>query len=229
MEKINILAKTAGAGDAPDMEKINRQSLREMNAEEIYSFKIAAADTEIDRDNEHFTIGALQTLAENMVGKPIIFDHQWSAKGQTARIYDGAVEENGAGGYRLILQAYLLRSKESESIINAIEGGILREVSVGCAVGKYTCDICGRDYIHDRECMHIKGVPYDDRVCTVSLDDVVDAYEVSFVAVPAQRAAGVTKAFDPENGGSGKETGATAPEITEYERMELALAEARYI
>ena len=72
----------------------------------------------------------------------------------------------------------------------AIDGGILREVSVGCAMGKALCSICGQEY---GTCCHRKGETYEGEVCICELHDPVDAYEMSFVAVPAQPGSGVTK------------------------------------
>jgi hypothetical protein len=40
---------------------------------------------------------------------------------------------------------------------------------------------------------HIKGMAYEDGTCYGNLIDPTDAYEYSFVAVPSQRKAGVTK------------------------------------
>ena len=40
---------------------------------------------------------------------------------------------------------------------------------------------------------HIKGEKYDGKPCVGDLIDPTDAYEFSFVAVPSQRGAGVTK------------------------------------
>ena len=42
-------------------------------------------------------------------------------------------------------------------------------------------------------CSHIKGREYNGELCCGELSDPTDAYEFSFVAVPAQRAAGVIK------------------------------------
>ena len=45
------------------------------------------------------------------------------------------------------------------------------------------------------------GQLYGEKRCHVVLSDVTDAYEWSFVAVPAQREAGVTKQFGMETDG----------------------------
>lgn len=186
-------AETAG-----DLELINRQALRELKAEEVFAFRLAACDDQVDRDHERFTLAALEGLAERFVGRTVLMDHQWSAKGQTARVYAGAVEEEN-GVHRLVLRAYMLRTGETEAVIAAIEGGILREVSVGCAVERALCSICGADKGRT-SCPHRPGAVYGGQTCHVDLDGARDAYEVSFVAVPAQPKAGVVKKYGGERG-----------------------------
>jgi len=88
-------------------------------------------------------------------------------------------------------EAYALRTERNADLIADIEGGIKKEVSVGCAMGQARCSICGEPY---GTCAHRKGAVYDGETCLSVLSEPLDAYEFSFVAVPAQRAAGVTKA-----------------------------------
>lgn len=180
--------------DNDELEKINRQTLQPLDPEQVFTFSIEACDDQIDRDFEHFTLQALRDFAKLFIGKTVIFDHEWSAKNQTARIYDAAVENRGDMNV-LRMFAYMLKTESTEPIIAAINGGILREVSVGVQIGKAICDICGADY---SGCVHRKGFVYDDVICTVALDVGVDAYELSFVAVPAQKNAGVSKSADAE-------------------------------
>lgn len=75
-----------------------------------------------------------------------------------------------------------------------LESGIKKEVSVGCSVAEATCSICGADR-RKGECGHVKGRCYDGILCCTILDHPTDAYEWSFVAIPAQREAGVIKSF----------------------------------
>ena len=145
-------------------------------------------------DFERFSKECLEKLAELYVGKPFIADHQWSSGNQVARVYAGAVETGEDGVSRLILSCYMLRSGASQTLIDAIEAGINREVSVGVAVKRATCSICGADKAR-AYCEHRPGKSYDGTLCTVELGDPEDAYEVSFVAVPAQREAGVVKRY----------------------------------
>jgi len=175
---------------------INAQALRPLAAEEVYAFRFAACDTSVDRDYEHFSKAALESLAKLFVGRPLLRDHRWSADAQTARIYAAHVEES-EGAARLILRAYMRRSPAAEETIQALEAGILREVSVGCAMGRAVCSICGVDKVRSC-CAHQPGREYGGVLCTVELDEATDAYECSLVAVPAQREAGVVKRYGGE-------------------------------
>ena len=91
--------------------------------------------------------------------------------------------------------AYLLRTEGNRELIAAIEGGIKKEVSVGCAVERSVCSICGEEF---HTCPHEKGAEYGGRRCWAELVGATDAYEWSFVAVPAQPRAGVVKRFGSE-------------------------------
>ena len=181
---------------------INRLARRELTAEEVYTFAVRLCDNQTDRDEEYFDRAGLEKLAGLFVGKTGIFDHSWSAKDQTARLYrtelveePGVVTQAGEPGCYLKGYAYMLRTAENEALIREIEGGIKKEVSVSCAVSRCVCSICGND-INDRAlCSHVKGRIYEGKRCMVKLEDPTDAYEWSFVAVPAQRYAGVVKAY----------------------------------
>lgn len=188
----HITKATQTAKAAPteaDLAKINQYTRRELAAEEVYIFSVRACDDQPDRDFERFTAECLTGLKELYIGKTVIFDHCWSAMNQTARIFDAAVvEENGETYLRV--DAYMLKTEKNQKLTDAIDGGILKEVSVGCAVKTVKCSICGELY---RGCEHRKGHMYDDKLCICELSEPTDAYEVSFVAVPAQPKAGIQK------------------------------------
>lgn len=180
-----------------DLALISAQARRELAADEVYTFALRLCDNEIDRDFERFDDQTLDELARLFLGAPGIFDHCWSAKGQAARLYrTEVVEEPGklttdGRPYRYLKGwAYMMRTEGTASLIAEIDGGIKREVSVGCAVDHVTCSICGREL---RGCPHEKGQIYDGQTCHGVLTGAKDAYEWSFVAVPAQRQAGVVK------------------------------------
>jgi len=183
--------------DSRELELINRFSRKPLEAQEVYTFAVRLCDNEIDRDGERFEADTLEELAKLFVGKTGIFDHQWTAAGQTARLYrTEVVEEPGvmtaAGDMGRFLKgyAYVLRTPGNEELIAQLEGGILREVSVGCAVKQAVCSVCGKQA---GACAHRKGEIYDGELCYTSLRGAADAFEWSFVAVPAQPKAGVLK------------------------------------
>ena len=191
------ILKGAQKIDAEALERINGYTRRPYSAEEIYTFSVVLCDNEVDRDFECFTTKALEQMATLFVGKTGILDHDHSSRNQSARIYATQVrtfpEKRTARGEvyaQLVAEAYIPRGAETNALIESIESGIRKEVSVGCAVAKRTCSICGQE-----SCGHLRGRVYDGKRCVRILEDVTDAYEFSFVAVPAQRAAGVVKQF----------------------------------
>lgn len=174
-----------------DLALINKQTLRELTLDEVFVFRLAACDNQIDRDFERFTDAALSGLAPMFVGKSVLMDHTWLAGSQTARVYDAYVQPEG-DVKRLILCCYMPRTDGNANTINDIETGILRECSVGCQVERVSCSICGADQVKAC-CAHIAGREYDGKLCFMELDGAKDAYEVSLVAVPTQKEAGVLK------------------------------------
>ena len=172
---------------------INQLALKALTADQVFTFKIALCDNQIDRDFEKFSDDALDGLAKLYVGKTIIADHKYSSSNQCARIYSAEVVANGEVK-QLITHCYTVRTDSNKDFITEIEAGIKKEVSVGCKVGKAICSICKTDN-KKSYCEHYAGHTYGEQKCFFTLDEAVDAYEVSFVAVPAQPNAGVTKSY----------------------------------
>lgn len=192
----------AAAVDEQELKQINRFSRKALTADEVYTFAVRLCDNQVDRDGERFEPETLDGLAELFVGKTGIFDHDWSAKGQTARIYrtevvdePGVVTAAGDGCRYIKGYAYMLRTPGNEELITQLDGGILREVSVGCAVARCVCSVCGQQA---GSCAHKKGEHYDGKLCYTKLEGAVDAFEWSFVAVPAQPKAGVLRSKSKE-------------------------------
>ncbi|MBR2048234.1 MAG: hypothetical protein IJ960_06510 [Oscillospiraceae bacterium] len=178
-----------GVPTAQQLGAINAQAKAELKAEEVYVFSLRLCDDQVDRDHERFDTEALPELARMFVGKSGIVDHQWSAKQQVARIFEAGVVTEAGVSY-IKAWAYIRRGGAGDEWIADIEAGIKKEVSVGCAMGRSVCSVCGLEY---GTCGHQKGNVYDGQSCVAVLKEPVDAYEFSFVAVPAQANAGVLK------------------------------------
>lgn len=183
------------------MARINQYTRRPLDPQEVFSFGVILCDNDIDRDFEAFSLEALHTLRELFLGKTGIFDHDPKGRNQTARIYHTEIridhEKTTATGQPytyLFAYAYTVRSPKNADFILALDAGIQKEVSVGCSVAHITCSICGTDW-KETPCEHTKGASYGKTPCYGILSHPTDAYEWSFVAIPAQKNAGVTKRF----------------------------------
>lgn len=189
-----------------DFEKIRQFTRTEFGEDELYVFSLTLCSNDIDRDYEKFSVSALHELAELFIGKTGIKDHSMRSADQTARVFDTWVEKipdkktaDGEDYYALRAKAYMVKSEENKALITEIEAGIKKEVSVSCSMNSSVCSICGKTK-KSGECSHINGRTYKGRLCFSILSNAADAYEWSFVAVPAQRDAGVTKAFHADTG-----------------------------
>ena len=184
-------AVSSGVPTAVQLDAINAQAKAQLTEEQVYVFSVRLCDDQVDRDGERFDTETLPELARLFIGKTGIVDHRWSADKQIARIFETQVIQEEGISY-IKAWAYIRRGGDNDEIIADIEAGIKKEVSVGCAMGCSVCSICGSEY---GTCGHQKGQVYDGQVCCAILKEPMDAYEFSFVAVPAQRSAGVMKAL----------------------------------
>ena len=180
---------TGGVPDGAQLEAINAQARAKLTEDQVYVFSLRLCDDQIDRDMERFDTQALPALAKLFIGKTGIVDHRWSSDSQVARIFAAEVVEEDRVSY-IKAWAYIRRGGAADEVIADIEAGIKKEVSVGSAMGRAVCSVCGSEY---GSCGHQKGEHYDGVLCCAILKEPMDAYEFSFVAVPAQPNAGVLK------------------------------------
>ena len=181
------------------LEQLNAFTRRTHTLDEVYLFDLILCDNEIDRDGDCFSDAALAELQKRFVGVTGIFDHNPKSANQTARIFrtelrtePGRLTKAGKPYRCLAANAYMVRTEGNADLIREIDAGIKKEVSISCAAGARVCSICGANHLR-KPCTHIKGRSYGGALCYTTLDQITDVYEWSFVAVPAQRRAGVTK------------------------------------
>ena len=228
MKSLSLKIKSADA--KADISLINQFSKRELTPEEVYCFSVVMCDNDVDRDLERFTSKTLDELAPMFVGKTVISDHSWRSGNQIGRIYAAEVqrttEKTQAGDSlrQLVGKVYMLNSEENKATIDAIEAGILKEVSVGVSVKTRSCSLCGTKFkwnwsawTEECENHHVIGETYPgEGFCFANLDDPRDAYELSFVAVPAQRNAGVRKAANDPDIDDAFDTLLACPDLSEH-------------
>ncbi len=195
---------------------INLHTRRDFTKEELYTFPVILCDNEIDRDHERFPIETLKKFIPLFLGRTGIMDHQWKAGNQNARLYH--VEVIKESGQKNSLEedyaylkgyAYMVITESNKDLIAEIDAGIKKEVSIGFSISEAKCSICGNSIWDYEECPHIPGREYTEKgsksLCYVDLLEPKDAYEWSFVAVPAQPGAGVVKkAYDEKQKHIGK-------------------------
>lgn len=210
-----------------NLEKINQFSRRELTEDELYLFDVILCDNNIDRDAECFSEKALEQMQELFIGRTGIFDHNPKSSGQTARIYDTELvrypdkkTKDGRNLISLKAHAYMIRTDSNANLIQEIDAGIKKEVSVSCRAAKRICSVCGADKVHSA-CNHIPGKYYGQKACYTVLDDIEDAYEWSFVAVPAQPAAGVTKYFSKNSSSYDTDLHELLHEVEQQTRSEV--------
>lgn len=199
-----------GVTDA-DLKKINKYTLSPVSAEDVFIFKATIADNEQDdRNFMPFNLKALQDLKKLYPGKTMLKDHARRADNQIARIYDTELVQDankqtelGELHTELVAKIYMIKTNSNKDLISEIMGGIKKEVSTSTVPEKMVCNICGVDNMKDY-CRHWPGREYDvadatgksdKRRCKMLLHGAKEAYELSFVAVPAQPRAGTHKSI----------------------------------
>lgn len=197
------MSDLSGKAAPGELELINKYTRTPLNENDVYVFSVVLCDNDIDRDCERFSDSSLEKLSELYVGVTGITDHEAKSSNQSARVFSCKTEtlndrqcSDGRTYKRLFARAYIPRNDRSRPLIEELESGIKKEVSVGCSVKRRICSICGNDIA---VCDHIRGRKYAGKLCYVTLDEPTDAYEWSFVAVPAQKMAGVVKSYDRIN------------------------------
>lgn len=132
------------------------------------------------------------------------------ADNQIARIYDTELVQDankqtdlGELHTELIAKIYMIKTDSNKDLIAEIMGGIKKEVSTSTVPSKMICNICETDNMKDY-CRHWPGIEYtvedgsakgSKKRCKMLLSGAKEAYELSFVAVPAQPRAGTHKSI----------------------------------
>lgn len=227
-----------------DLKKINKYTLSPVTAEDVFIFKATIADNEQDdRNFMPFNLKTLQDLKKLYPGKTMLKDHLRVADNQIARIYDTELVQDankqtelGELHTELIAKIYMVKTDSNKDLISEIIGGIKKEVSTSTVPEKMVCNICGVDNMKEY-CRHWPGREYDvadatgkssKRRCKMLLHGAKEAYELSFVAVPAQPRAGTHKSIGFTKPVEEPENKAVDGENTSCNEMDERILNARF-
>ncbi len=173
---------TAETPTNADLEAIRQYALREVAPEEVFTGKMALANTAVDRSHERIPLPYLQRFSDTLPGKPVMTGHDMGSL-PVGRFYDADVIQRGDGEHEIIARYYL---PADSPLRKSVELGITSGVSIHGRADSRTCGICAKDY--DR-CSHEAGKSYDDKLCIADWGGDPAKYETvegSFVAAPCQ-------------------------------------------
>ena len=223
-----------------DLRKINKYTLSPVTADDVFIFKATIADNEQDdRNFAPFDLKALQDLKKLYPGKTMLKDHSRRADNQIARVFDtelvqdaSKLTELGELHTELTAKIYMIKTDSNKDLIAEIIGGIKKEVSTSTVPEKMICNICGADNMKEY-CRHWPGREYEvtdntgkttKKRCKMLLRGAKEAYELSFVAVPAQPRAMTHKSI-----GFAKPVEEKAEETPEIKNTENEKIDARLV
>lgn len=207
-KNLNIDKFTMGKPSESDLELIkNIAPSSDINKDNIFTYRVVLCDNDIDRDYERFSHRALVDIANKFNGVVGIKNHDADVNNNHSRIYktELVVDKNRKNSlgetYEYVIgYAYTLNNDNNKKLIDEIKTGIKKEVSIGFSS---SCIICSLDGQLINECGHCIGDTYNidgvEKQCIGIIDKVDDAYEFSFVSIPAQRKAGIVKQYNKIN------------------------------
>ena len=155
-------------------------------------------DNEIDRDYEYFPADTLTQMA-NLFGWARLLFPTTNARQAirwreftTPNLLTGEYSLSGENYTQLVAKCLYAQKRLHSRSSPQSKPGITKKVSISCAIKSAVCSICGTDN-RETYCKHWNGETYDGEVCYFALKGALDAYELSFVAVPAQPKGGGNK------------------------------------
>lgn len=192
-----------------------------------YWFTAEISSTTLDSYYSHMEPSTLRNFAKDAAGGVALLDSHNRTGAKLGVGYSAGgryEEENGAGraiGLFYIIPGIRFGGQHSfastDDYIRAIEGEVIRDVSVGFYEGRWVCDLCRQPYVSRRStCTHWAGEEYEIevdgkmswQVCTVAIHDA-RLSEVSLVYDGATPGAMILKAEQEA------EAGRLTPEMTQ--------------
>ena len=100
----------------------------EVKREDVHTFEVDLANDQIDRDAERFSDEVLKSFARTLPGKSFLIAHQWGPPGK-GLFYRARLTT--VDGVKWLRTKFYVLKKYSESLIDHINAGIYKYVSIG--------------------------------------------------------------------------------------------------
>lgn len=170
--------------------KIDALSLSSLPPEKWRVITGVAADQKTDRGAERFSQRALDRLLSLAIQNkiPLLMDgskdHEWAQKNVYGLVFDGDTAD-GTLNYKIAIPVI----EKTKPVLEAIMAGLYNKLSVGFALDpqNYMCSSCGKS-MFSMACNHMPGMQDSKtgQMVHAVIDNVLDNFEVSGVAVPMQ-------------------------------------------
>ncbi|MBN2326317.1 MAG: hypothetical protein JXR73_04120 [Candidatus Omnitrophica bacterium] len=173
-----------------DLALINRFAAGRLGAEQVYARSMYLCSSRLcASDGCQFTRTALEEIAENAAGLPVLTGHDRSslplARFYKARVERRGTDEQGEPLYFVRAWFYWLRDTSgAKDLLLNIDGGIYREASLAWRYDAWRCSICGAA---NGSCGHRVGKIYGGKTCCRLIDHVVEVLEGSLVYKSADK------------------------------------------
>ena len=180
------------------------------DAAEPFVFEAEVSSTRLDAYYTHMADSTLRNFARDAAEGVSLLDSHDGYKLGVGYSSGGRYEEEGENG-RAVATFYIVPGlrfggqhsfASSDDYIRAIQGGVVRDVSVGFYGGRWVCDLCKQPYFgQGSTCQHLAGYEYEierdgrlvREMCTVAIHDA-RLSEVSLVYDGATPGAMILKA-----------------------------------
>lgn len=227
--ELDIERAASSAATSEQLARINRITRRPVAVEDLYVFPAVVSSTDVD---DYFTWMDPSSLANGARaansprGLPLLPLHQMRSSFPVGKWFEGRVESvagsaatravplardhfgrHKSGDQQLIESAFMVRGPNSDSLIEAIDTGVLDAISWGATVsqqlapgGDMICDVCNLSMLRSlnaEPCRHWPGLKVDTPtgpvIATARYIKAVQV-EASLVAIASNKAAMVQRA-----------------------------------
>ncbi len=151
--------------------------------ENVFVYSALVANDQVDSYSTQFTPNALEQVARQIVGMPVMRNHSTYGAGDlpVGRWFGAeVVQRDGVTWVRGLFYTARMGDADAQAMDARINTGIIREVSLSWWQGAMKCSVCGQD-MWSGDCPHIPGEVYDGRACVGIMDQIKEVAEASLV------------------------------------------------